>query len=139
MKTGLVVAAAASVLFAGFAAVSPALASRPVGQVTGAALRNLVTDMEMHTTNGNGHPFTLIFHRGGKLGGSSQSQNYGGGTLWVSGTWWIRGPDVCVDSMWGNWQAPQTCRSFRWDGKHYIESANGHVATFTPLPPQKKN
>jgi hypothetical protein len=110
-------------------------AAWPVGQVTGEALRKLVTGSMLRTTDDGGRPLTVALHRNGEAEGTaiSPSQSRVSG----SGTWTIDHDRLCWEMTWGLGRRSVTvrpCRTITWDGREFIESIWGHAVTFSPLP-----
>ena len=111
---------------------SPA-ASLPVGQVTGEALEKLVTGSLFSTISRYGRPFTLAFYPDGHVVGTGTLSLAPYGPVYGNGSWNIANNQVCIDIQWARATPLHLCRTITWDGKNFVESANGYVATFTPL------
>jgi hypothetical protein len=111
------------------AMASPPGAALPVGQVRGAALSKLVSGSTMSTTSAFDNKFTLSFYSDGKLDGVIFT--YGGRPSENGhGTWNLKGDQICIEIAWDHGPT-SLCRSITWDGKNFIESVYGHVATFS--------
>jgi len=117
------------------AAVSPQTTpSLPVGQVTGEALKKLVTGSLFSTISRYGRPITLAFYPDRHVVGTGTLSVAPYGPVYGKGSWNIvNNNQVCIDIQWGRATPLHLCRTITWDGKNFVESANGYVATFTPL------
>jgi hypothetical protein len=125
--------AAQAQLAAMSAQTAPPAASLPVGQVTGEALKKLVTGSLFSTISRYGRPFTLAFYPDGHVAGTGTLSVAPYGPVYGNGLWNIANNQVCIDIQWQHASPLQLCRTITWDGKNFVESANGYVAIFTPL------